>query len=156
MNGKKCWLWRTVDSKGDVLDILVQSQHNKRSPIRFFRKLFKAFGEPRVIVTDKLRSYGAALKELAPGIKHRRHIAAIRVSTIDQKGHTGRPDGEKRSWGGSNRVDKPSGFFPFMIRFKPSSARAAIPFQQLPIARREPMPIGFGTTSRVSLRLLEI
>ncbi len=125
-------------------------------PIRFFGKLFKAFGEPRVIVTDKLRSYGAALKELAPGIKHRSHIAAIRVSIIDQKGHTGRPDGEKKSWGPSNRRDKLSDFFPFMIRSKPSSAHAATPFQQLPNARREPMPIGFGTTSHVNLRLLEI
>jgi putative transposase len=145
INGKKYWLWRAVDSKGDVLDILVQSRRNKRAAIRFFRKLFKAFGVPRVIVTDKLRSYGAALKELAPRIEHRSH-----------KGHTDRPDGEKRSWGGSNRREKPSNFFPFMIRSKPSSARAATPFQQLPIARREPMPIGFGTTSRVSLRLLEI
>ena len=62
-----------VDSKGNVLDILVQSWRNKRAVIRFFRKLFKAFGEARVIVTDKLKSYGAALKELAPGIEHRSH-----------------------------------------------------------------------------------
>lgn len=73
INGKKYWLWRAVDSKGDVLDILVQSRRNKRAAIRFFSKLFKAFGEPPVIVTDKLRSYGAALKELAPGIEHRSH-----------------------------------------------------------------------------------
>jgi len=73
INSKKYWLWRAVDSKGDVLDILVQSRRNKRAAIRFFRKLFKAFGEPWVIGTDKLRSYGAALKELAPGIEHRSH-----------------------------------------------------------------------------------
>jgi transposase-like protein len=123
----------------------VQSRRNKRAAIRFFRKLFKAFGKPRVIVTDKLRSYGDALKELAPGIERSSH-----------KDHTGRPDGKKRSWGGSNRRDKPSDFFPFMIKSKPSSARAATRFQQLPIARQEPIPIGFKTTSRVSLRLLEI
>ncbi len=73
MKGKKYWLWRAVDSKGDVLDILVQSRRNKQAAIRFFRKLFKAYGEPRVIVTDKLRSYGAGLKELVPGIEHRSH-----------------------------------------------------------------------------------
>jgi hypothetical protein len=44
----------------------------------------------------------------------------------------------------------------FMIKSKPSSARAATPFQPLPIAIREPMPIGFETTSRASLMLLEI
>ena len=73
INGKTYWLWRAVDSRGDVLDVLVQSRRNKRATDRFFRKLFKTFGEPWVVVTDKLRSYGAALKELAPGIEHRSH-----------------------------------------------------------------------------------
>ncbi len=73
INGKKYWLWRAVDSRGDVLDILVQSRRNKWAASRFFRKLFKAFGEPRVVVTDKLRSYGAALKDVAPGIEYRSH-----------------------------------------------------------------------------------
>jgi len=73
INVQKYWLWRAVDSKGDVLDILVQFQRNKQAANRFFRKLFKAFGQPRVVVTDKLRSYGAALKNLAPGIEHRSH-----------------------------------------------------------------------------------
>lgn len=41
--------------------------------MRFFRKLFKAWSQPRVIVTDKLRSYGAAKAALAPGIEHRQH-----------------------------------------------------------------------------------
>jgi len=73
INGKKYWLWRAIDSKGDVLDILVRSRSNKWAAIRFFHKLFNAFGEPWLIVTDKLKSYGAALKELAPGIEHRSH-----------------------------------------------------------------------------------
>ncbi len=73
INGKKYWLWCAVDSRGDVLDILVQSRRSKQAASRFFRKLFKAFGEPRVIVTDKFRSYGAALKKLAPGIEHCSH-----------------------------------------------------------------------------------
>tara|TARA_R110002049_G_scaffold293970_4_gene479859 strand:+ start:239 stop:952 length:714 start_codon:yes stop_codon:yes gene_type:complete len=73
MNGQKYWLWRAVDSNGDVLDILVQSRRNKQAANRFFRKLFRAFGQPRVVVTDKLRSYGAALKSLAPGIEHSNH-----------------------------------------------------------------------------------
>ena len=69
----KHWLWRAVDSNGDVLDILVQSRRNKAAADRFFRKLFKQYGQPRVVITDKLRSYGAALKALAPGIDHRSH-----------------------------------------------------------------------------------
>tara|TARA_R100001143_G_C3343425_1_gene125484 strand:- start:554 stop:1267 length:714 start_codon:yes stop_codon:yes gene_type:complete len=73
IRGRKFWLWRAVDSKGDVLDILVQSQRNTRAAKRFFRKLFKQYGRPRVVITDKLGSYSAALKSLAPGIEHRRH-----------------------------------------------------------------------------------
>jgi putative transposase len=56
----------------DVLDILVQSRCNTKAADRFFRKLFKQYGQPRVLVTDKLGSYGA-LRELAPGIEHRAH-----------------------------------------------------------------------------------
>ncbi len=73
IQGKKYWLWRAIDSKGAVLDILVQSRRNAKAADRFFRKLFKQYGQPRVIITDKLRSYGAALKRLAPGIDHRAH-----------------------------------------------------------------------------------
>ena len=73
IKGVKHWLWRAVDAKGDVLDILGQSRRNKAAAKRFFRKLFKRRGQPRVLVTDKLRSYGAALKELTPGIEHRQH-----------------------------------------------------------------------------------
>ncbi len=73
IKGVKHWLWRAVDAKGDVLDILVQSRRDKAAAKRFFRKLFKRWGQPRVLVTDKLRSYGATLKELTPGIEHRQH-----------------------------------------------------------------------------------
>ena len=76
IKGVKHWLWRAVDAKGDVLDILVQSRRNKAAARRFFRKLFKLWGLPRVIVTDKLRSYAAALKELTPGIEHCQHKGA--------------------------------------------------------------------------------
>jgi putative transposase len=55
----------------DVLDILVQSRRNTKAADRFFRKLFKQYGQPRVLDTGKLRNYGAALKPLAPGIDHR-------------------------------------------------------------------------------------
>lgn len=73
IKGRKHWLWRAVDANGDVLDILVQSRRNKAAAMRFFRKLFKNWGQPRVIITDKLRSYAAAKNDLAPGIEHRQH-----------------------------------------------------------------------------------
>ena len=73
IKGKTYWLWRAVDANGDVLDILVQSRRNKAAARRFLLKLLKRWSAPRVIVTDKLRSYGAAKVEIAPGLEHRQH-----------------------------------------------------------------------------------
>ena len=73
INGVKHWLWRAIDANGDVLDILVQSRRNTAAARRFMRKLFKRWGLPRVMVTDKLGSYMAAKAKLAPGVEHRRH-----------------------------------------------------------------------------------
>ena len=57
-----------------MLDILVQRRRNKTAAKRFFRKLLKGCQYvPRVIITDKLKSYGAAKQELLPGIEHRQH-----------------------------------------------------------------------------------
>ena len=72
--GVQHWLWRAVDQNGMVLDVLVQSQRDKRAVKRLLRKLLKCRGRaPQVMITDKLASYGAARKELMPGIEHRRH-----------------------------------------------------------------------------------
>jgi len=61
INGKDHYLWRAVDQDGNVLDILIQSRRNKKAAKRFFRKLLKGLQYvPRVIITDKLKSYGAA------------------------------------------------------------------------------------------------
>ncbi len=73
IKGRTHWLWSAVDANGDVLDILLQSRRNKVAAQRFLRKLMKRWGQPRVLVTDKLRSYGAAKAEITPGIEHRQH-----------------------------------------------------------------------------------
>ncbi len=74
IKGKQHYLWRAVDQDGIVLDILVQSQRNKKAAKRFFRKLLKGLRYvPRVIITDKLKSYGAAKAEIMPGVEHRQH-----------------------------------------------------------------------------------
>ncbi len=62
-----------IDANGDVLDILVQSRRDTAAARRFMHKLFKRWGLPRVMVTDKLGSYPAAKTKLAPGVAHRRH-----------------------------------------------------------------------------------
>ncbi|PWI04769.1 IS6 family transposase [Streptomyces sp. NWU339] len=74
INGERKYLWRAVDADGTVLDILVQSRRDKAAARRFFRTLLKkTCSVPRVIVTDKLRSYGAAHREVMPSVEHRSH-----------------------------------------------------------------------------------
>jgi len=71
INGQLHYLWRAVDQDGDVLDILVQSHRDKKAAKKFFRKLLKGLRYvPRVIVTDKLRSYSAARTEIMPSVEH--------------------------------------------------------------------------------------
>ena len=74
IGGKQHSLWRAVDQDGNVLDILVQSRRNKKAAKRFFRKLLKRLTYvPRVIITDKLKSYAAAKRDILPGVEHRQH-----------------------------------------------------------------------------------
>jgi putative transposase len=73
-NGERQYLWRAVDQDGNVLDILVQRQRDKHAAKKFFRKLLKGLTYvPRVIMTDQLKSYGAAKREILPGVEHRQH-----------------------------------------------------------------------------------
>jgi putative transposase len=72
INGRLHYLWRAVDQDGDVLDILVQRRRDKKAAKKFFRKLLKGLRYvPRVIITDKLKSYQAAKQELMPSVEHR-------------------------------------------------------------------------------------
>ena len=74
ITGVKHWLWRAVDQAGVVLDVLVQRRRNKQAAKRLLRKLLKRqMRPPRVMITDKLASYGAAKREIMPGIEHRQH-----------------------------------------------------------------------------------
>ncbi|MCX4784593.1 IS6 family transposase [Streptomyces sp. NBC_01264] len=74
IGGKQKYLWRAVDADGNVLDILVQSRRDKAAARRFFRRLLTTTGQvPRVIITDKLASYGAAHREVMPSVEHRAH-----------------------------------------------------------------------------------
>ena len=71
IGGKRMFLWRAVDCEGEVLDIVVQSRRNKKAALKLIRKLLKNQGfVPDTIVTDKLPSYGAALKDLGLSKRH--------------------------------------------------------------------------------------
>ncbi|MHA1545495.1 MAG: IS6 family transposase [Alphaproteobacteria bacterium] len=71
IGGKQMYLWRAVDGEGQVLDVLVQKRRNKRAALKIMRKLLRNQGvRPIRIVTDKLKSYGAAFRELRLGHLH--------------------------------------------------------------------------------------
>ena len=74
IRGNKHWLWRAVDQNGFVLDVLVQSRRDRTAARRLMRKLLKKSARaPRVMITDKLKSYGAARKDMGLKIEHRQH-----------------------------------------------------------------------------------
>ncbi|MGK0373259.1 MAG: putative transposase [Glaciecola sp.] len=71
INGVLHYIWRAVDQDGDEIDILVQKRKDKHAAKLFFKKLLKCQqAAPIKIVTDKLRSYSAAKKELMPCVEH--------------------------------------------------------------------------------------
>jgi putative transposase len=71
INGKQHYLWRAVDQDGEVVDVYLQARRDGTAANRFFKRLVRSHGrEPRKIVTDKLRSYGVAHRELIPDTIH--------------------------------------------------------------------------------------
>jgi putative transposase len=71
IQGKQHYLWRAVDQDGEVVDVFLQKRCDGKAAKRFFRRLLRKHkGEPRKIVTDKLRSYGVAHRELIPETIH--------------------------------------------------------------------------------------
>ncbi|CUH49247.1 IS6 family transposase [Ruegeria atlantica] len=62
INGETHYLWRAVDHEGEVLESYVTKRRDRKAALKFLRKAMKRYGSPHVVVTDKLRSYGAAMK----------------------------------------------------------------------------------------------
>jgi putative transposase len=71
IGGRRLWLWRAVDSKGEILDILVQPRRDRASALRLMRKLLRKQGyAPDVLVTDRLASYSCARRQLGLRARH--------------------------------------------------------------------------------------
>ena len=64
INGETHYLWRAVDHEGEVLECYVSKRRDRKAALKFLRKLLKRHGRSHVIVTDKLPSYGAAMKQI--------------------------------------------------------------------------------------------
>nr|WP_242050348.1 IS6 family transposase [Oculatella sp. FACHB-28] len=74
IKGQQYYLWRAVDSEGNVLDVLMQQHRDKKAAKRFFHKLLEQQGFGlRAIVSDKLRSYEAAKNGMLKRVEHRQH-----------------------------------------------------------------------------------
>ena len=87
--GKRMYLWRAVDSEGEVLDILVQSRRNKNAALKLMRKLLKRQGfVPDAFITDKLPFYGAAFRDL--GLT-KRHDFGVRKNNRAENSHFAGP-----------------------------------------------------------------
>ena len=72
IDGRMVYLWRAVDAEGEVLDVLVQSKRNKHAALKLMRKLLKKYGfAPETFMTDDLRSYSAAARDLGMERRHR-------------------------------------------------------------------------------------
>ena len=85
--GETHWLWRAVDQNGFVLDVLVQRRRDTRAAQRLMKKLLKtAVTPPRVMITDKLRSYGAARRKMGLQLEHRQHKGLNNGSSLFQMG----------------------------------------------------------------------
>jgi putative transposase len=109
IDGRMVYLWRAVDAEGEVLDVLVQSKRNKQAALKLMRKLLKKYAfVPERLVTDDLRSYSAAVRDLGIERRHERgrwknNRARIRIS---------RRDGGSARCSGSRVRAQPRSFFP--------------------------------------------
>ena len=72
INGKLCYLWRAVDHEGEVLEAVVTAKRDKAAALKFLKRVMRSYGRPRNIVTDGLRAYPAAMKEV--GIADRQEV----------------------------------------------------------------------------------
>jgi len=123
IKGKRYYLWRAVDSEVNVLDILMQQHQDIRAAKRFFRKLLKQQGfAPRVIVTDKQKSYEAAQKQMLKSIEHRAHkgLNNERRTRISQH------ECESDECEGLSHRGKRNDFLPLLDRFETTSTRTNI------------------------------
>src|SRR5215467_12593277 len=101
------YLWRAVDHEGGALDILVQRRRDTRVALRLMRKLFKKQGfVPKLLVTDKLRSYVLALQRLRLTCPHEQGFG----KTIGRRIRTRQSDDASANCSGSSQLDPPSNF----------------------------------------------
>ena len=84
IRGETHYLWRAVDYEGEVLEAYVTKTRDKASALKFLKKAMKNYGPPREIVTDKLRSYGAAMRQIGNA---NRQLTGQHLNNLAENGH---------------------------------------------------------------------
>jgi putative transposase len=114
IRGERHYLWRAVDQDGDIIDILVTKRRDRRAAKRFFRKALKHQGQvPWQLVTDKLRTYRAAHREVFPSVMHRTGRYENNRAEVSHQ-HTRQ---QENRCADSNHLGKPNGFYQCTVRF---------------------------------------
>jgi transposase-like protein len=108
IEGRLVYLWRAVDAEGEILDVLVQAKRNKHDALKLMRKLLKKYSfVPDRLITDDLRSYNAAPREL--GIK-KRAMSMVGGRIIERRTRISRPDDGNARCRASRAEDQPNDF----------------------------------------------
>ena len=133
--GERMYLWRAVDDEGEVLDMLVQRRRDSRSALRLLRKLLKKRGfVPKLLVTDKLRSYARAFRRLRLTCRHEPGIG----KTIGRRIRIRQSDDASASCSGSSQLDPPSASSACTVRFRTPSTFNATSSLDPPCGSSEP------------------
>jgi len=105
IRGKKFWLWRAIDDSGVVLDLLLQARRDTQAAKTFLRRLLVNYDVPDVIHTDKLWSYGAAIRELPVlySVEHVQFISTARCNNLIEQSHRPTRQQERSQIGFKNR-----------------------------------------------------
>jgi transposase-like protein len=112
--GERMYLWRAVDHEGEVLDMLVQRRRDSPAALRLIRKLLKKQGfVPKMLVTDKLRSYGSAFRHLRLTVGTNKAFGKITGRRIRIR----QCDDASASCNGSSQLDPPSASLASTVRF---------------------------------------
>jgi transposase-like protein len=133
LSGKQMYMWRAVDGEGEVLEILVQPRRDKAAAMRLLCKPLRHQGfVPTVVVTDKLRSYAAGLREIGFS---RRHEQGLRANNRAENPRISRFVDESERCKASNRLDLFSASFLFMRQSTTHSPCLPKPARCAPIQR---------------------
>ena len=123
IDSRLVYLWRAVDAEGEVLDVLVQTRRNKRAALKLMRKLLRKYGfVPDKLVTDDLRSYGAAASDL----ESQNAMNAVDGATIERRIRISQPDEGRGRCKGSRAWDPRKDFSQCMQQHKILSTSSVI------------------------------